>query len=175
MEKIRKFWWLEIIRGVILIIIGVMAFRNPIGAMVGLAFYIGLSMLFIGIAHIFMAIAVRNVYENWGWRLAGGIIEILLAFILLSNPLITASTLPFLVGFWIIIYGAMALVNSFSTKKEGGSNWWLGTLIGLLTIVTGFFITNNALAGIFTITYLIGVGFLSAGVLSISIGLRLKS
>ena len=37
--------------------------------------------------------------EGWGWILAGGIFEIVFAFILLSNPLLTATTLPFVLGF----------------------------------------------------------------------------
>ena len=46
----------------------------------------------------------RDSLPNWGWGLAGGLFDIIFALILLSNPALTATTLPFVVGFWIIIY-----------------------------------------------------------------------
>ena len=112
---------------------------------------------------------------KWGWGLAGGIIDLLFGSILLSNPALSAATLPFVVGFWIIIYGVMAFVDSFASKKAGQSNWWLGTLNGLLAVIIGFFITNNVLAGMFAITWWMGFGFMLAGIINISVGLSLRS
>ena len=64
------------------------------GTLVGITFYMGISLLLTGIALIIAAIADRNDIENWGWRLAEGILDALIGIILLANPGITATVIP---------------------------------------------------------------------------------
>ena len=175
MKSIKKLWWLTLLRGIVLIVLAFFVFRHPISALVGIAVYIGVSLLFTGISQTILSAVSRNSVENWGWGLAGGLIEILFAIILLSNPAITAATLPFIVGFWIIVFGAMAFANAFHDRKSGMSNWWLGLISGLLTVVIGFIISNNLLAGSIAITIWIGIAFLIAGIVNINAAFALKS
>ncbi len=174
MNTVTKYWWLALVKGILLIVLAFMVFRHPVSALVGVAIYIGITLLLTGITEIFASTASKGVEPRWGWGLASGILDLLFGFILLSNPGLSAATLPFVVGFWIIIYGVMTFVDSFTQKKTGNSNWWLSTLYGLLSVIIGFFITNNVMAGILTITWWMGFGFLLAGIIYISVGLRLK-
>ena len=175
MKTINKLWWLTLLRGIILILLAFFVFRHPISALIGIAIYIGISLLFTGITQTILSLISKNSNENWGWGFAGGLIEILFAIILLSNPAITAATLPFIVGFWIIVSGAMTLSNAFQIKKEGVANWWWDVISGLLSIVIGFIISNNLLAGSIAITIWIGIGFLLAGFVSIKAAIAIKS
>lgn len=120
------------------------------------------------------ALAFRKDSQNWGWRLAEGIIDILFAFILLSNPGITAAVFPFIVGFWIIVYGVIFVADSFNDKKEGASNWWMGLIGGIIGILVGYFITANPLEGAFTVTIWIGLGFLLLGIVNVMLSFRMR-
>ena len=175
MKTLNKYWWLTLIRGVVLIILAILVFRHPLGALVGIAMYLSISLLFIGITQVFMSIAAKDTQENWGRTLAVGLIDIFIAFILLSNPAVTAATLPFVVGFWLIVAGVMHFVNAFQDKKEGAPYWWLGLVGGAFTIFIGFVLTNNLLAGTLAITYWIGSGFMLAGIVNIGLAIGLKS
>ena len=175
MKTLNKYWWLTLIRGVVLIILAILVFRHPLGALVGIAMYLSISLLFIGITQVFISIAAKDTQENWGRTLAVGLIDIFIAFILLSNPAVTAATLPFVVGFWLIVAGVMHFVNAFQDKKEGASYWWLGLIGGVFTIFIGFVLTNNLLAGTLAITYWIGFGFMLAGIVNIGLAIGLKS
>ncbi|GGZ84188.1 HdeD family acid-resistance protein [Algibacter mikhailovii] len=175
MKTLNKYWWLTLIRGIVLIILAILIFRHPLGALVGLAIYLSVSLLFIGITQVFMSFAVKDTQENWGWTLAVGLIDIFIAFILLSNPAVTAATLPFIVGFWLIVAGVMNFVSAFQDKKEGVPYWWLGLIGGLFTIFIGFVLTNNLLAGTLAITYWIGFGVMLAGIVNIGLAIGLKS
>ena len=175
MKKLEKYWWLTLIRGIVLILLAFFTFRHPVNALVGLAIYIGIGLLFTGITQTAMAIMAKDTTENWGWVLAGGIFEIVFAFILLTNPLLTATTLPFILGFWVIVYGVMTFANSFPARKAGMSNWWLGLISGILSVILGILISNNLLFGAFTITVWIGIALLIAGIVVISEAFALKS
>jgi uncharacterized membrane protein HdeD (DUF308 family) len=85
-----KNWWLVLIKGIILIILAFVIFRHPVGILMGITVYMGIGLLLTGIALIIAAIAARNDIENWGWRLAEGILDALFGIMLLANPGITA-------------------------------------------------------------------------------------
>jgi uncharacterized membrane protein HdeD (DUF308 family) len=175
MKSLQKLWWFTLLRGIILVLLAFFVFRHPLNALVGVAVYIGISLLITGIVQTGASFSLRNTVANWGWGLAGGLIDLLFGFVLLSNPAMTAASLPFVVGFWIIVSGIMSLADAFQSRKEEGSLWGFGMVSGVLSIVIGYFITNNTLMGMLAITTWMGVGFLLAGILNIVIGFKLKT
>ncbi|MFC3881728.1 HdeD family acid-resistance protein [Algoriphagus namhaensis] len=170
--KIQKYWWLAFLRGLILIVLSIYIFQNPVSALLGVAIYISISFLFTGITQIFVSIAVRKEAENWGWGLAGGIVDLLFGFVLLSNPEMSAASLPFAVGFWLIFSGVMTFVSSFQIKKEGSSSWWLEMLGGLLSILIGYLISSNLILGTLAITTWLGAGLMILGISIIALALE---
>jgi uncharacterized membrane protein HdeD (DUF308 family) len=173
MKEALKYWWLVLIKGIILILLSFFVFGNPVSALMGLVLYIGIATLATGIFLIIVSLSGPKE-ENWGWRLAEGIIDLIFGFVLLSNPGISAAVLPFVVGFWVIFSGILTFVGSFTAKKEGDSSWWMNLISGILIIIIGYIITNNFFVGAVAITFWIGLGFLIAGVISISASLRMR-
>jgi uncharacterized membrane protein HdeD (DUF308 family) len=173
MKEALKYWWLVLIKGIILILLSFFIFSNPVSALMGLVLYIGIATLITGIFLIIVSLSGPKE-GNWGWRLTEGIIDVVFGFILLSNPAISAAVLPFVVGFWVIFSGILMFVGSFSVRKEGDSSWWMNLIGGLLTIFIGYIITNNFFAGAVAITFWIGLGFFIAGAISISASLRMR-
>jgi uncharacterized membrane protein HdeD (DUF308 family) len=174
MNQALKYWWLLLIKGIILIVLSFFVFARPISALVGLALYIGISLMATGIALIAVALSNRKSNDQWGWKLTEGIVDILFAFILLSNPAVTASVFPFVVGFWMIFYGVMLFAGSFTSKKEGDGNWWISLIGGLLTVIFGYMIMSDLFTGMIAITFWIGSGFMLFGLINISIAFRMK-
>ena len=174
MKNPFKNWWLILIKGIILLVLAFIAFFQPVTALLGLAIYIGISLLLTGLFVIIAALINRKIDDNFGWHLTIGIVDVLFAFVLLTNPAITAAVFPFIVGFWTVVYGIMLFANSFQVKKAGEKNWWSETLGGILTIIIGYLIMSNLIIGALSITFWMGLGFLLFGALSISIALRLR-
>jgi len=175
MKTLHKLWWFTLLRGIILLILAFFVFRHPVNALIGVAIYIGISLLITGILQTGVSIGFKDLFPNWGWILAGGLLDIVFGFVLLSNPALTASTLPFVVGFWIIISGIMSFADAFQSKKEGNSLWGLSMLGGVFSVIIGYFIMSNIIVGALTITTWMGIGFLIIGIVNIVIGFKLKS
>ena len=95
MKTLQKLWWFTLLRGIILLILAFFVFRHPANALIGVAIYIGISLLITGILQTGASIGFRDLFPNWGWILAGGLLDIVFGFVLLSNPALTAATLPF--------------------------------------------------------------------------------
>lgn len=174
MKETIKNWWLVLIKGIILVILAFFVFQHPVSALVGLALYVGISLLVTGITLVIAALSFRKSSKNWGWRLVEGLMDILFATVLISNPGVTAAVFPFIIGFWIIIYGVIFIADSFHDKKQGASDWWMGLIGGILGVMLGYFVTSNPLAGAITVTFWIGFGFLILGVVNIFASLRLR-
>lgn len=174
MKNKTQYWWLMLLKGIVLIILSFFVFRHPIASLLGLAVYIGFSLLFTGILLIVASLMGRDADDNWGLRLAEGIMDLIFGGILLSNPGITVAVFPFIVGFWMIVYGVMTFSGSFKAKKEGDSNWWLSLLGGILTILFGWFVMTDLFTGAIVITIWISLGLLIFGIVNISLSFRLK-
>jgi uncharacterized membrane protein HdeD (DUF308 family) len=174
MKEALKYWWLILIKGIILIVLSFFIFSHPVSALVGLALYIGITLMATGLLLIVTALSNKKANEQWGWKLTEGILDVLFAVILLSNPAVTATVFPFLVGFWMIFYGIMLFTGSFSAKRAGDGSWWINLVGGILTVIFGYFIMTNILTGAIAITFWIGTGFLLFGLVNISVALRIK-
>ena len=175
MKQVLKYWWLVLIKGIILVALSFFIFGHPVSALVGLALYIGISLMVTGVLLVITGLSNRKEDDQWGWKLAEGIMDVVFAFILLSNPAITATVFPFVVGFWMIFYGIMMFVGSFGNKKDGDKSWWMNLLGGILNVIVGYIIMNDIIAGVFAITFWIGTGVLIFGIVNISAALRMKS
>ena len=175
MQTVQKLWWFNLLRGIVLLLLAFFVFRHPVNALVGVAIYIGISLLITGLLQTGASIGFRDLFPNWGWILAGGLLDIVFGFVLLSNPALTAATLPFIVGFWIIVSGIMSFADAFQSKKEGNSLWGLSMLGGVFSVIVGYFIMSNIIVGALTITTWMGIGFAIAGMVNIVIGFKLKS
>jgi uncharacterized membrane protein HdeD (DUF308 family) len=174
MKKKFKNRWLVLIKGIILILLGFYVFRHPVDALVGLALYVGISLLITGIFLVIAALSFRKKLDTWSWRLAEGIIDIVFALVLLSNPAVTAAVFPFVVGFWIIVYGVIFIADAVRDKEEGAGDWWMGLVGGIAGVIIGYFVTSNPIAGAISVTFWIGLAFLLLGIVNVAASFRMK-
>ena len=54
-------------------------------------------------------------------------------YLLMANPLVTATVLPFIIGFWAAFYGVFLIIDSFSKTGNG----LMKILSGILMIIIG--------------------------------------
>ena len=152
-----------LLRGILFIIIAVVAFRNPLAALVGLTSVIGFLTLFTGTIFVVGSISVRKLYNKWGWTLALGILDILLGGALLFYPALTAPLLVIFIGTWTVAIGMMESGLSFGLKTLKFKKWWVLLIMGLLSILFGGIIIFKPLVGALSITLFIGMQFLFYG------------
>ena len=167
----NKNWWSVLIKGLILIILAFVVFSNPGVTIIGISLFLGLGLLLTGIVISIMALAGKKEMDNWGWKLAEGLLDILFGFILIANPEITAVIIPFLIGFWAIFYGVLLTVGAFSTAKFS----WALLIGGILIILFGNIILFNPIIFGITISVWIGITLLVTGIANVVLAFDIKS
>jgi uncharacterized membrane protein HdeD (DUF308 family) len=169
-NQISKLWYMPLLKGIIMILLAILIFMSPGGALLAWVFYIGIGLLLTGVVIIYMAFSLRSVTPNWGWKVFEGVIDIFLAFVLLANPAVTASVLPFVIGFWGAFYGIMLFADGISEKGDRGIKIISGILIFLISTTIMF----NPLLGGMTFAIWFGILVFIAGIYNIIAAFGLK-
>lgn len=159
-----KYWWLIALKGLIFIFLGIYILKFPVSGMLGLIVYGGALLFLSGIVMILFSISSRKVNPNWKWQISEGILDILLALVLLSNIGLTANTLPYVFAFFGILTGIIWLMESFYFKRSKYGYWPLALLAGIFSMLIGILIFYRPVLAALTIVGIIGIMFIIQGI-----------
>ncbi|MFD2247559.1 HdeD family acid-resistance protein [Pontibacter ruber] len=166
-------WWLLSLKGVALIVLGILAFIFPINVIIGLALYVGILVAISGLLLIIMAFSNRD-RSQWPWILVLGMFDVVLGAFLVFYPLLTAMAFAIITGFWAVFTGVLQIAAFFSIRKVHSSTWSLLLVTGILVIVLGMNLIWSPFIGAVALTYLLGFEAILVGVMSIIYSLRLR-
>ena len=169
-----KNWWMFLVIRILMIIGAIWMFKTPIESFVGLTVFFSMLIFISGILTIIYAIGHRDEIENWGLYLGGGILDIIVGFILLKYPGVTMVLFSLFVGFWLLFRGIFMISSSFKMKKEGVNNWGWILVFGILTTIFAFFAIINPIVGASYLIFTLAFAFLLLGIGNIFISLQLR-
>jgi len=148
--------------GVLLIIVGILALLMPEIAALATVLTLAWLLIFAGIVEIVHAIQTRH-RDGFGWKLAAGIITLLLGVAILAFPVAGIATLALWIGAFIFAGGIVRLILAFRVRPAKGWGWVL--LDGILSIIIGGLIawgwpaSSIAFIGLLTGFWLLFSGF----------------
>lgn len=171
-EQSAGMWWVIALRGVIAVIVGVLAFVWPLATLVALVLLFGVYALLDGIALVLMAFSIRR-QGRW-WLAIQGLIGIGVGLFTLVAPQITALALIDLIAFWAIVTGVLEIVAAVRLRRLI-DHLWLTTIDGLLSIVLGIVFLFVPAAAALAWVWLLGVYALLAGLAMLALAWRLRT
>lgn len=139
-----------------------------------LATLFSVTFLVNGIFEIYSAISMRKETQGWGWILAGGIIDVLVGIILVSNPLLNLTVLPFVVGFGLMFRSMMAIGVSFDLNSFGVKGWGWLLAMGIAGLIFSFFLIRNPVFAGITVVIWTAMAFFCIGIFKIGLAFQLK-
>lgn len=167
-------WWLILLSGILLIIIGLWVIASPLASYLSLSLIFSWSILLTGIFEIVFALFNRKTMDSWGWIIASGILDLVIGFYLLSYPAISLTVLPFILGFWLLYRGGSAIGSAFDMKSYGDKNWGWFLFLGIAIIFFGMMVLVNPVFGAANIVIWTGCAFVFAGIFRIYLSLKLR-
>lgn len=113
------FWW-SLISAILAVIVGVLLIAQPVQGILTLTFVIGVYFLAEGVATIMYALQHRGrMSERWGWMLAAGVLDILVAFIIISGwPGTAAWAIGLLVGINLVFGGTSLIALALAARNK---------------------------------------------------------
>jgi len=155
-------WWLYIVQGIALLLLGALALSAPGATLVVLVQLTGIYWLVSGIVTLVGLVGDRTA---WGWKLFAGFIGVLAGIAIIAHPLwasvLVPTTLVLVIGIFGIVNGAMMIFASFGPRR------WTGVILGIFGVFLGLILVANPVIGAATLPFVIGVFALVGGVMSI--------
>ncbi len=109
--------WLAWFKPVILFIIGVLIFRNPITGVAAIGLMLMIYFFFDGFAGIFFGLEFRPI-KGWFWMVADGMISIIIALVFLFGwPISSVWLIGLLVGISLLADGIALIMLGLSVPK----------------------------------------------------------
>lgn len=174
-KKTVNYWWLSLIIGVLFIGVGIFCFFYPLDALISFTILFIVSFFIAGFSEIAFALANKNTYDNWGWSLVNGIIDLALGVLLILIPINAPIIMIYFIGFWIMFQSFWGVGASFDLKRIGVKGW--GGLLALAAcgvIFSFMFIVNPEIGGSFIVA--IGaISFIIYGLFRMALSYKLKT
>jgi uncharacterized membrane protein HdeD (DUF308 family) len=155
-------WWLSILAGVALVVLGLWLLANPFRSVVVLAVLVGVSLIVSGIVE---AIA-RDDLGPAAW-IAGGLLAVA-GIAVLVWPDITLWALAALAGAGLVVAGLAGIVIASTHRDRPG---WLGDLgLAILGIAVGVVVLAWPDATLVVLAVLLGVRAIGTGLVAVATG-----
>jgi uncharacterized membrane protein HdeD (DUF308 family) len=172
-SHLNEVWWLLLLRGIALMLFGVIAVLWPGLTLLALATAFAAFLLIVGVIDIITSIRAQGRRSLWFLTLILGLAEIGLGVFLLKTGLVLATFIA-LVGFAILIIGVIEIIAAFEPGEDAGRRFLL-IIAGALGIIAGFVVLRYPASGSLAFTWVLGVWGLIVGAIQVAMCLSLRT
>ncbi|HYB53792.1 MAG TPA: HdeD family acid-resistance protein [Thermoanaerobaculia bacterium] len=170
---LSKNWWVFLVRGLVAILFGLMAFAWPGLTLATLVIFFGAWALVSGVFAIAAAFSAMKGHRDWWVLLLQGLLGIAVGLLTFRNPAITAISILWYLAFWSIVTGVIEFVTAFRLRKEIHGEGWL-MLAGAAAVVFGLLLIARPGAGALALITLIAAYAIVFGVILVVAAFKLK-
>ena len=162
-------WWLILIEGIALIILGLLFMTNTAATTLIFIQVLGIYWLIKGILSI---VAIFIDSSQWGWKLLIGIVGILAGIVILQHPLwsplVVGSALVIILGIQGLIIGVVEIIQAFQ-----GAGWG-SAILGILSVIIGIWLLANIGAATLALPWAVGILAIVGGIVAIVAAFRVR-
>jgi uncharacterized membrane protein HdeD (DUF308 family) len=174
LTALSKNWWVVLLRGIVFIIFGVLAFAWPGLTLITLVLFYGAFALIDGVLSLFSAFkGGQKVAPPW-WLVVVGLIGIAAGGATFLWPGLSALVLLLFIGAWALVRGIFEIIGAIQLRKEIDNEWML-ILSGAVSVIFGLIMLIMPGAGAVALVWVIAAYSIVIGVLLIGLSLRLRT
>ncbi len=146
---------------VLVILAGLAAIILPVVGGIAVTLLVGWALLMVGVLHLFYAFGGRNASSRI-WELLLGVVYVLAGGYLIFHPLLGLTTITLLLAAYLLVKGALEIVQYFQTHPRRGFTWLI--LDGIINIVLAVIIWSQwPFSSLWVVGTLIGISILFSG------------
>src|SRR5690606_38512867 len=170
--RLRSNWGWFVVIGIVLLVLGVLAFANLVIATVASVYFVGAMMLVGGAIQIVLAFRTRG-WGRFALWLLGGILYALAGIVAFVDPLLASLALTLILAVSLIAVGVLRLWIGFEARPESGWGWIVAA--GVVTLLTGIVIAIGwPVSGLWVLGLILAIDLIIQGWSHIAFGLALR-
>ena len=165
---------LLIVRGVVGLVIGVIAFAWPGVTIAALVVIFGFYAFIDGVTTLILGLTKTRTHGRSSAMAVQGIVGIAAGALTFLWPSVTAFALVIFIGAWAIVTGIFELVAAIRLRKVIRGEWMLA-LSGIMSVIFGVLVFAFPGAGVVGIAWILGAYSAAGGIILIMLGVRLRT
>jgi uncharacterized membrane protein HdeD (DUF308 family) len=173
-NALARNWWMFLIRGLVAILFGILAFLWPGATIVAIGILFGAYAFGDGIFAIVAAVRAAETHQRWWPFLIEGIVGLLIAAITFYDVRITLFAIYLVIAAWAFLTGILEIVAAVQLRKHIANEVWL-IIGGIASILFGGLLLWFPLPSILALIWLIAAYAIVFGVIMITFSLRLRT
>jgi uncharacterized membrane protein HdeD (DUF308 family) len=167
-------WWALLLRGIVAIIFGIVAFVLPGVTVLSLVFVFGAYAIIDGIFAIGVGIRSPASGGSWWMMLLMGVVGVVVGVLAFVWPGVTAFTLLMLIAAWAVVTGIFEIIAAIQLRRVIKGEW-LMILSGAASVIFGILVLIDPAAGAVAIVWLIASWAIVYGIILLALALRVRS
>lgn len=165
---IKKYSKNSLVISILLLILSLFLIFKPAESLNFMVIFLGSIIILDGIIHmVSYFFSTPQEFRTFSFELLQGVIAIILGLVFVVNPTLITGILPFIIGAWIIVESLIRFQFALNIRKIENSNWFVLTLVAVLTGVIGLVVILNPFGTAVAITALAGILLLSSEIINI--------
>lgn len=165
-------WGWFVAFGVLLIVIGVVAWFEVVAVTLASVLFLGAAMLVGGVFQIVHAFVVRG-WSGFLLHILAGLLYIVGGFLIMAEPLTGAVVITLFLSVCLAVAGIMRVVLAIQHRELRG--WWLMLFSGLITLLIGLLLYSTLpWSGLWVLGTLIAAELVIHGITWVQFGLMLR-
>src|ERR1700740_2186938 len=133
LAHLARNWWVFVLRGIVAILFGVLAFVRPGITLEALVLLFAFWALFDGVLALIGSIGAAEAHEPWWPLVLIGLLGVAAGLVTLRWPGITALALLFVIAYWSIFRGILEIAAAVRMRNLIQGEWWF-ILAGIASI-----------------------------------------
>lgn len=171
---LRSVWWLPVLRGLLMIVLGLLLLVEPLGTLVALVWVFGIFAVVDGAVVLLQALLARK-RPGFGWLVTEGLVSIAFGALIMLWPGVTALVLFYLLALWVLVLGVVAVIVAV-TQYRARDLAWSGTLVfGLVGFLFGLLLAIKPQGTVDVILTVYGLFAFVAGVVMLVSGFATRT
>jgi uncharacterized membrane protein HdeD (DUF308 family) len=171
--SIARSWWVLLLRGLIAILFGILAWVQPQITLSALILVFGAFALVDGVLGTWIAVGGRKEDESWWVLLLWGLLGIGVGILTFLAPGVTTLVLLFYIAIWAIATGVLEIALAVRLRKEIQGEWRL-IVGGLASVILGILLMANPGEGAIAVLWLVGAYAVLFGLLLAFLAFRVR-
>jgi uncharacterized membrane protein HdeD (DUF308 family) len=169
-------WWILLLRGILLIAVGIYALLHPGISLLAWALTVGFFLILDGVLSLIAGIAGWT--ESRGWTILRGVLSLLIGAFAIWHPAVFGTlaglTVIFMLAAWSIVGGIMEIIVAIRERKEIHGEGWI-ILSGVFSIIFGIVLCFAPLLSLAIFIRMSGLFAIIFGIMCIFTSLKLLS
>jgi uncharacterized membrane protein HdeD (DUF308 family) len=170
---LAKNWWLVLLRGIVSILFGLVAFAWPGLTLVTLVLFYGAFALVDGVIALVSAFTGGAKPVPTWWLVLAGLAGIGAGIITFFWPGGAALVLVTFIGAWALVHGIFEIVGAIKLRKEIDNEWWL-ILAGIISVLFGLLVLAAPIPAAIGLVWALAAYSIAFGVLLVGLSFRLR-